>query len=516
MKNTYKILLVVFTVASLLVGCNLDVNVDPNRVTETTVSGGLIFPAAAHEVGQRIASGNLTFLNNWIGYLSGSGTFAIDATETEYNITATFGDQLWQNQYNTLFDLEQARAKAIASGDNVLAGAAMILSALLWQNQVDTYGDIPYSQAFQFAKYPTPAYDKGQDIYNDLQVKLDEAISYMEGTALSSFKTLDIVNKGNQAKWIKFANTLKLRLIIRQSEMPGFNPSADIAKIIAKGGVLHSGETVSVNPGYENSTNKQSPFYANYGKTVNDADAAPSVKSNEYFVDILKANKDQRLYRYFDSTGLHDVVPTVYGKTAGNPLTSSGVGPGLATSAAQDQWILTSVESMFLEAEAIVRGWMPGDAATAYEAAVTESFIFLNVANKDTKYSFHHKPDANDSVVTPQQEADYYLHSIPTNAAVTHYSTVAGSSLSAKVKFIAFQKYLALCAIDPIESWSDLRRLGFDVIPAGYITANPGKISPTIPIRLPYAQNELTTNAANVNAVGTIDPFSTKIFWQVN
>ncbi|HEY9044564.1 MAG TPA: SusD/RagB family nutrient-binding outer membrane lipoprotein [Ohtaekwangia sp.] len=484
MKYTYKIFLTVFTLASLLTACDLDVNDDPNRVTETTVTGELIFPAAAHETGQRIASGNFTFLNNWLGYWSGSGTFAIDATETTYNITPSFGNALWQNHYNTLFDLEQARAKSEASGDQVLAGASMILAARLWQDLVDIYGNIPYSQAFKFAEYPQPAYDKGQDIYNDLQQKLDLAISYMGKDALSSFATVDIVNKGDKAKWIKFANTLKLRLLIRQSEISGFDPSAEIAKIKANGGVLGSGETVSVNPGYTNATNKQSPFYANYGLTVNGADAAPSVRANEYFVDILGTNEDPRLTRYFTMVG-NSVVGTVYGLASGNPSTASGVGPGLATSADQNQWIFTSVESLFLKAEAVARGWYVDndtDPAAAYDKAVTESFIFLNVPNAASA-------------------ASTYLGDFP---------------YTGDIKDLIFQKYISMAGIAPLEAWSDLRRLGFDIIPEGYITVNPSTVSQTIPIRLLYPQNEYTTNAANANAQGDINQFTSKIFWDVN
>lgn len=512
MKNTYKIFLIVFTFTSVLIGCNLDVNEDPNRATESTVTGALIFPAAAHETGQRIASGNFTFLNNWLGYLSGSGTFSIDQTETTYNITASFGDALWKSHYNTLFDLHQAETKSLASADTVLAGASIILAVRLWQDLVDIYGDIPYFQALQYIKYPQPVYDKGQDIYNDLQKKLDLAISYMNKEPLQTFGTVDIVNAGDQTKWIKFANTLKLRLLINQSEISGFDPTPEITKIVANGGVLHTGETVSVNPGYSKATNKQSPFYDNYGKTVNDADAAPSVKANKFFVKLLAANFDEREYRYFDSTNTGgNIVPTVYGLAAGNPSVASGIGPGLADSPSQDQWILTSVESMFLEAEAIARGWMGGEAETAYKAAVTESFIFLNV-----HFNGRNSKNKADSVVTPQVEAKYYLDSL-SNGSVTHFSNVSGGSVMEKVKFIAFQKYLALCAIAPVEVWSDLRRLGFDVLPnKDYITANPSKISDNIPIRLLYAQDEYTTNATNAKAQGVINPFTTKIFWDVN
>jgi hypothetical protein len=516
MKHTYKILFMVFAAASLLTGCNLDVNEDPNRVTDKTITGELLFVGGAVATGQRVGSDNLTFLNNWLGYWSGSGTFAIDATETTYNITPDFGNTMWQNYYNTLYDLKLAGDKSLASGDTVIAGASMILSARLWQDLVDMYNNIPYSQAFQYLKYPQPVYDKGEDIYNDLQKKLDLAISYMHKKPLSTLASYDIVNQGNTAKWIHFANTLKLKLLIHQSEL-GVDPSAEIAKIIAEGGVLESGETVSVNPGFTKATNKQSPFYDNFGKTVNDADAAPSVKANAYLFDLLADYGDQRVYFYFDSAATGGaIVPTVYGLTAGNPASASGVGPGLANNPSQDQWIFTSVESLFLKAEAIARGWMSGDVVAAYNAAVTESFIFLNVEFKGKKI------DKTDSIVSPGEEAAYYLQS-PDSKAVADFSTYPDSTVAKQIKFIAFQKYLAMAGIDPIEAWSDLRRLGFDVIPIEtsegdtYITANPGTLSTDeIPSRLLYPQNEYTTNATNAHKEGTINQFTSKIFWDAN
>ncbi len=59
----------------------------------------------------------------------------------------------------------------------------MILSAKVFQELVDEFGDIPYSQAFQSNIYPHPAYDKAQDIYNSLLLSLDTAITYMQQTA---------------------------------------------------------------------------------------------------------------------------------------------------------------------------------------------------------------------------------------------------------------------------------------------------------------------------------------------
>ena len=496
MKYLNKIFLTALSAAAIsITGCEkhfLDVNDDPNRVTESNITPELIFPQAAHATGARQASTNWRFANGWMGYWAISGSFAIDQTETTYNIDFPFGDPLWQNHYNVLFDLYQTKKKSLAKGDTVLAGASMILSAKLFQELVDIFGNIPYSQAFQNDQYRQPAYDKGPAIYTALQANLDLATSYMLKTKRSTFNTVDIANNGNQDKWIKFANTLKLRMLIRQSEVAGFNPAPEIAKIIANGGVLHSGETVSVNPGYSNETNKQSPFYGNFGLTPTGADANNLNRANAYFVALLNSTSDPRLSRYFKAPSAGGAITgTVYGLAAGNPdgAHSSNIGPGLAGSATQNQWILTSVESMFLEAEAIARGWMPGSAQTAYENAVRESFTWLGVPNAVTA-------------------ANTYM----ANNAIANWANAGATALS-KAKFITYQKYIALAGIDPLEAWSDLRRL--NMIPnTGYISANPAKVANTLPVRFLYPQSEYTTNAANVNAEGNINQFTSKLFWQ--
>jgi hypothetical protein len=476
-------------------GCKkgfLDVNSDPNRVTGENITPELIFPQAANAVGVRQASGNLTFIEHWMGYFASPGDYAPDKPEITYNITSSFSDAIWGNTYDVLFDLNQVKVKAMAKGDSALTGASMILSARLWQDLVDMFGDIPYSQAFNNDQYIQPGYDKGSEVYASLQKSLDTAISYMKATPRGTFKTVDIVNKGNTTKWIKFANTLKLRLLIRQSEIPGFSPGGEPAKIIANGGVLHAGESVTVNPGYTNETNKQSPYYANFGLSPTGTDASATFRANAYIVNILKTNNDPRLNRFFlnPTGGGSAPVGDVYG-AASNPIgtASSKPGLGLAGSATQDQWIFPSFESMFLEAEAIARGWLPGSAQTAYQNAVTESFTWLGVPNAATAAATYMANNANANWAN------------------------AGTTVASQVKFIVYQKYISLTGVDPLEAWCDYRRLR---VPSdnGFISQDPSKISTTIPNRLLYPQTEYTTNNANVNAEGTINQFTSKIFWQ--
>lgn len=498
-----KILFAILSAAILLGGCKkgfLDINQDPNRVTDDNVTPELIFAAAAEgtgatNIGLRAngagARGPMQFAQNWIGYMASNGDFAREQTETSYDIDFGFGNVLFTSRYNVLFDLHQAEVKGLASGDTAIAGASIILSAKIFQELTDLFGNIPYTEAFKVKETTRPIYDKAPDIYASLQRRLDTAINYLQLTPPVKFETADIVNNGDTEKWIKFANTLKLRLLIRQSEMPGFDPSAEITKIMANGGVLGVGESISVNPGYSNDVDKQSPFYANYGFTPTGNKATTSFNANEYILNILSSSSDPRIGRFFTKAG-SNYIGCVYGDDPGNipgGSSCSYFGPALIKSPAQDQWIMPSYESLFLKAEAIARGWMPGNEVTAYQDAVTESFTWLGVPNAAT-------------------EAASYM----SNEASANWIN-AGTTALSKAKFIAFQKYIANTCIDALESYSDQRRLHF-LTDNSYISVNPSRVSNMLPLRLLYPQSEYTTNGENVLKEGTIDPFSSKLFWE--
>lgn len=483
-------------------GCKkdfFDINNNPNDITSGSITSDLIIPAALHNAGALDAGGNSVgydWLNKWMGYWSNSGSFAPIQEESTYNITSTFLTARWTGTYDWLNDFHTAEQKAIAEGKEFYAGIAKVMKAKGFQDLVDIYGDIPYSQAFQLKEFPTPKYDDGKEIYEDLQRVLDEAIEIFETETLpAGAGSVDIMYNGNTGLWIRFANTLKLRLLIRQSEVPGFDPSAEIAKIIAKGGVLQSGETADVNPGYSNAEDKQNPYYASFGFSVTGVSNNEGDRANNYFLNILKANNDPRLERFFSpasspSNPSDPYVGTVYGAAPNDNFNSqktSGFGPGLIASASQSQWIMTSVESMFLYAEAVARGWIAGNAQAAFENAVRESFIWLGVPNAVAA--------AN----------DYMLNTASANWANS------GTTIMEKVRFIVYQKYIALAGINPLEAWNDYRRLG---VPANLpLSVDPGRVGTGLPVRLLYPLSEYTVNRTNVEAEGSINQFSSKVFW---
>ena len=500
-NNKYIFFLLAIT-GVLFASCKkdfLDVNNDPNRPTDNNITPQQIFPAAAVEVGDREPN-DFGFAQNWVGYFAANGDFARDQQQTSYDIDFNFGDALWTNYYSTLFDLYQVKTKSLVpDGDTVLAGASMILSAKLFQELVDVYGSVPYSQAFQNLTYPHPVYDDAKAIYDNLQNSLDTAIEYMHLVPPKSknFSTVDIINKGNQPLWIKFANTLKLRLLIRQSEVSGFDPSSQLAKIQANGGgFLGAGESISVNPGYVNDVNKQSPFFANFGYTPTGTKATTSTNANAYILNLYQALADPRIQAFFTPVG-NSFVGDTYGDEPGNNPPGAGssyfgpalIGPNTSDGASQNQWIYPSFESLFLQAEAVQRGWLTGDAQTALNAAITESFVWSGLNEEDAV-----------SYMTENPYADL--------------SKTADVDLTA-VQIIAFQKYCALTGIDPLEAWSDIRRLDFltNVDPS-YISVNPSRISDKLPLRLLYPQSEHTTNDNNVPQQKPKDQLTSKLFWE--
>jgi len=103
-----KIIFGVLAAVMILSGCKkfLDVNDDPNRVTDDNITPELIFTQAAVTSGIRVVGGqaggeggktDVQFAMNWVGYMSGTGDFALDGEESSYNIGFAFADNPWQN-----------------------------------------------------------------------------------------------------------------------------------------------------------------------------------------------------------------------------------------------------------------------------------------------------------------------------------------------------------------------------------------------------------------------------------
>jgi Starch-binding associating with outer membrane len=509
MKKVFKYALLLVLVITVGISCKksfTDINENPNSPTDVSITPNLILPRSLNAIGARMAT-SYGAVGQWMGYWARGGDFGPSAEAESYNITTTFEADEFSGWYDILFDVHTMQQKAIVTNQTLYVGIAKILKVQGFMYLVDQYNNVPYSKAFDLANNVTPTYDKGSDIYVDLNKQLNEAVDLINAAVIDNNTDIvkaDIMFAGNKNQWIKYANTLHLKLLLRQAYVPGFNPATEIAKINANG-VGYISTTASVNPSYVVDNNKQNPFWNAYKLLYTAAESDKFNRANNYVLRVLRDSSNDIRYQYYFSTAAVPVSGnTYYGYNYGEALpnnnpylsvnSSNVAGPGLAKSATQRQWILTAIESLFLQAEAAERGWITSiTAAAAFTAGVNESYNWLGC---------------------PAGTATTYL------AGSNGYVNLAGST--DRIKTIVRQKYLSLVGVNNFEAWVDWRRLPGDAntpstcIPAVPFSMNLNRSGRHIPYRLQYPQAEYAYNAASVAAQGNIDPQTSKIFWDVN
>lgn len=486
-KLTAGMLAVLLTVVA---GCKsdyLDINTNPNQVTAATPE--LVLPSALANTGSYITT-NFYFLNLWMGYWNWSGNFSINLSDKNYQFTSEFNQGIWTNAYTNLKNYDYMDKQGAVLKQPLLQGMGKIMKAYHFQILVDTYGDVPYTDALQGTTVILPKYDKAQDIYDDLLKQIDAALTLLkQGDGTFNPGANDIMFGGDISQWLKFGNTLKLRILLRQTEKADRAAflQTQFAALKASGyGFLGAGENASVNPGYVNSTGQQNPIYgAFFGVNGQPTGTNNQYKGNGYAISFYKNTKDPRLGAYYAPVPKTTTYNgTLFGTTDVLVNTSvSDIGPGILQSVSQSAPILSSHESLFMQAEAVQRGYLTGDAKTLYQTAITESF--KNVGR------------------TAAEATAYY-----SQAGVNNVNFDASAN---KIEAIITQKWASENSLAPFEAWADYRRLGLPRdIP---ISLEPSVTTRQIPVRLFYPQTEYSFNATNVAAQGTVNQFTTKIFW---
>ena len=493
MKNFLKYIFML-TVITLIASCSedyLDVNVDPNN--PVTVGPELVLPVAQTYTAIYIQTdrrcntfGNL-MMYNW----SQSDGYSWYSDEFKYNITTSFYANIFNvayrdalKQYNVLdllgpeFDYYKAISK--------------IMKSFHFQILVDTYGDVPYSEALGRSLNPTPKYDDAQTIYEDLIVQLTAAISLIDNASDAAVmpENDDIMFGGDMTMWKKLANTIKLRILVRQSDISGRGAyiQEKINEILAEGSGFITTD-VSVNPGYLQEVDKQNPLWDSYKKDAAGTDVMNGLATcaTPFVLDLLTATNDPRIDRIYEkpATGHLGVVqglldydtPVV---DAYMPDKVSNIGPGILQSADMNAVIFALSESYFNQAEAALKGYLSDAPKDLYEMGITASFEYLGLEAADASAYYSQIMAKVGWNVTP--EAD-------------------------RLETIITQKWIALNGIDAIQSWFDYNRTGFPSdLPISELASTPDR-----PVRLFYPAGELSSNKENVPSQP--DGFTEKVFW---
>jgi len=148
-----------------------DVNVNPNQSTNASVDlvlANALKTTAAPQVT------TYAILSEWMNYWSPSGSYAINSSDgSSYKETTDFADNngMWSNIYNNLEDYAYIEKTATANNQYFYVAAAKTMKTYLYQQLVDMFNNVPYSEALKGADNLTPKYDNGKDIHRFTQIR---------------------------------------------------------------------------------------------------------------------------------------------------------------------------------------------------------------------------------------------------------------------------------------------------------------------------------------------------------
>ena len=223
------VLLLIFVMTS----CDLfklDINTDPSNPASATPD--LVLPNAIASASTTFGGGFNRNLHGFVGQMNSADNF---------NLTSSSFSGTWTSLYaGPLKDFDAIIKSPNSVNLPVYLGMAQTLKALYFSYLVDVWGSVPYFEAFNgdnaAAATTNPKYDDGVSIYTDLFALLDAAIVNFNTLSGVKFTSGDPIYGGDRYKWIKAANSLKLKMLVQtrlvQSKFPAINYTSAVNKIL--------------------------------------------------------------------------------------------------------------------------------------------------------------------------------------------------------------------------------------------------------------------------------------------
>ncbi len=387
----------------------------------------------------------------------------------------------WPILYRNLRDNEILLRKAEENNIFLIyKGPALVMKAYMAAALTDLYGDVPYSEALKGkeAVY-LPKYDRQENIYqgdNGILKNLEKAVTVMEAYNGTAKLEGDIVYNGNLQNWIRLANSLRIKFLMRISA--NVNVAAQLQGIYGSGKYITNN---SQNAVFAFSASQPNNFRITTAR-VGDYNLYIMSKTAE---EILKGFNDPRIslfYRPAASNGASFLGLQNGPDAASSPVTLSNyslTGRIFREDGANLKYhYMTAWETNFFLAEASQKGLITAPTKTLYDLAVSQGFEYWNVT-------------------------------MPAN-----YLTIgpaAYNQVSDPLKLIITQKWIPN-TINGYESWIEYRRTGFPDLKPVLASRNNG----LFPVRMPYPQEEAALNSDNYQlAAGATNnnSINTKVWW---
>ena len=232
MKKVFSLL---FVLSILFASCeewiDPEINVDPDNPKDVSI--GVLLPAIEGSLAYYYGGIDVVGIQSvWMQQLRGQDRQFVAINN--YNIRTSDPNNLWNSLYQgVMMDIEQMIVKA-EDPDNLernSAGVAKVLKAVSLSLATDSWGSIPYTEAFLGSDELTPVYDDQQAIYSEIIRLLDDAIGDLESDENVAGITNDYIYGGDPAAWIRAAYSLKARFTMRLTEVSSVDYDAVIADL---------------------------------------------------------------------------------------------------------------------------------------------------------------------------------------------------------------------------------------------------------------------------------------------
>lgn len=455
----YIIIITIFITA--ITGCTKDfeeINTNPNA--PVAVQPSLLLRQVIYDFGEQMS---------YEGFVAGD-LLGQHRTALDFNLfdrhdlkSPQLGGNPWSIFYTNLRDneiiLNQSRT---ADAFAVYEGPALILKAYMAAGLTDLFGAIPYFEAFNGVEGTvTPKYDLQEDIYqneNGILDNLDKGIAAINAYNGSIGLEGDILFDGNLQSWIQFANSLKIKYLIRISKK--VDVATQLQSIYTQGNYITNNSDNAV----FDFTNSEPNSFRLAQLRVGDFN---NFVLSETMEEILLDLDDARIATFFrpfanaTSNEFNGLINGINSSTTSIALADyslSGTAFREDTSTL-DANFMTAWETSFLLAEAAEKGLITANAETLYNEGVAQAFDYWNTT----------------------LPANYLLGNANYNAAGT-----------TPLAQIITQKWIA-SIIQGYEGWIEYRRTGFPELKTVSASLNNG----LIPVRMPYPAEAATLNQEN-------------------
>ncbi|MEM7107852.1 MAG: SusD/RagB family nutrient-binding outer membrane lipoprotein [Bacteroidota bacterium] len=452
----YKVLVLLLLIATSACDNELEeLNENDNLPTESRP--GLVLPSVVFTTAEALTTSAWRFTDQVMQYHTVSDFVNFNI----YDFTPGATNGVWDELYLALGNVQLMEEGSREEGLEAYLGASLVLRAYVGATLTELWIDAPFSEAgLGLEGNVQSTYDDQQSIYTEVLSLLDQANTIFAASP-TFVQDGDVLYNGDVVKWQKLANSLRLRYLLRLSNVSSINADTEIATIISDPTNFPIFEDASDNAVYD---------YTGVSPSIpgilNLTSLADLTVFNEAYVDYLQSVGDPRL-DFFARKPTNDPDGPHVGIESGiidpsnqrDDVSASRLDLFFDNPGLKDFTFMSFSEVAFIRAEAALNGWTSDDAQSYYETGVTANMSFWGLT-------------------------------LPAG-----YFTQAEAEWNGTLERLMTQKWVSFYNTASIESWGEFKRTGFPTLVPG-----PANVtSDVVPTRFLYPLSEQSLNSANYN-----------------